>query len=91
MPLKLREAAQRVAEFIAVCGGREFKFCPKLIMGSLKRIVEIRKNSYGMFRGRPKGGEREGSEREGSGLMSQEQKWTKSTKAVNHANRFLVH
>lgn len=71
--------------FLWFMKGGEFRFCSKLIMGSFKRIVEIHKNSYGMFRGRTKCGERERS-----GSINQEQKWTKSTKAVNHVNRLLV-
>lgn len=52
------------------CGGREFGDNTKLTMGSFKGIVEMCKTSYGMFRGRTKGGEREGC-----GLIREEQKW----------------
>lgn len=42
--------------------------------------------SYEIFRGTTKG-----EEREQSGLVTQEQKWTKNIKAINHVNRLLVH
>jgi len=64
--------AHRDAEFLVGSGGREFGDSTKLTMGSLKGIVEMYKSFYGMFRGRT-----EHWEREGSGLMREEQKWKK--------------
>ena len=62
--------AHKDEEFLVGCGGREFGDYTKLTAGSYKRIVEMCKTSCGLFRGRTKGGEREGS-----GLIREEQTW----------------